>query len=85
MDHFTTRIKTAFEARLGREIPDSQVAEIELWFRQLAALIDEWSRDEAFCRRLAVVSEAGKAQGEEAMRAATHATDNTRGHPRGFP
>jgi hypothetical protein len=85
MDQFNTRIKTVFEAKLGREIPDSQVAEIELWFRQLAALIDEWSRDEGFCRRLAAISGTGRAQGVAEMRVATHATDNTRGHPRGFP
>lgn len=58
MNRTSARIKEVFEAKLGRELPDSDVAEIELWFRQLATLIQEWVGDEGFRQRLIVLAEA---------------------------
>lgn len=57
MNPTCVRIKTVLETKLGRELLDSEVEEIELWFRQLAALIQEWAGDEGFRQRLAALSE----------------------------
>lgn len=62
MTPIEARIKEVYERKLGRELGETEVLEIGLWYRQFAELLLRWSKDDAFVRRLSGRSQRGSSR-----------------------